>query len=356
MANPLSLGVLGCGNIGMVHLQSARTMDDVTVRAVADPVAANRERAREWDVENTYDDYADLLAAEDLDVAIVAVPPFLHRDAVEAAAAAGVDVFVEKPLARSVAEVDALLDAADAGGIRVGVDHTIRYQADVRAVRDAYAAGRIGHVPFASIVRVNDGPFERPPADGPIPTWPLDPEAAGGGALMELGVHLFDVLDWLFGDMEVLSAETARQLELPVEDAATVLCRSAETGTVATLHCGTYQWEELPEVNMGLRLEGVAGTLDSRDHVPDNFHAHAARSALSNLRARFGRTAPEPFEPTYYLRAHYDALSAFLDAIRAGESPPVDGAAGRRAVELAEAAYEAAETEPPIEAQRSEVP
>lgn len=349
MAEPLDVGVLGVGNIGMVHLQSARTMDDVTVRAAADPVPFHRERAANWGVDRTYDDYETLLAEEELDAAIVAVPPFLHRDAVERAAEEGIDVFVEKPLARSVEEADQLLSAADEAGISVGVDHTIRYQADVRAVQEEYASGQVGHVPFASITRINNGPFDRPPAEGPIPEWPLDADAAGGGALLELGVHLFDVLEWLFGDVEVLAAETSRQLDVPVEDAATVVCRSRETGTVVVLHCGTYQWEELPDVNMGLRLEGISGTLDSREHTPENFHAHAARSVLSNLRSRVSRTDPKPFEPTYYLQAHYEALSAFFTAIENGDRPPVDGEIGRRAVKLVEDAYDAAETERRIE-------
>ncbi|NKE37598.1 Gfo/Idh/MocA family oxidoreductase [Natronococcus sp. JC468] len=341
----LSVGVLGVGNIGTVHLKSALAMPDATVVAAADAVPANRDRAERAGVERTYDDYATLLANEELDAAVVALPPFLHAEAVERAAEYGVDVFVEKPLARSTEEADRMLETAARAGIAVGVDHTLRYQPDVVGVKSAYEDGDVGHVPYASITRLNDGPLGRPPAETAPPSWPLDPDAAGGGTLLELGVHCFDVLEWLFGELEVRAAATGRTLDIDVEDAATVLLRAPEAGTTITLHCGSYQWEELPEVNTRLRLEGITGTITNRDHLPEHFYAGAARAALENVASRVGVADRTVFGPTFYLRAHYDALADFLEAVRTGEEPPVSGRDGRRSLALAERAYDlAAET------------
>ncbi|WP_247004879.1 hypothetical protein [Halosolutus gelatinilyticus] len=133
---------------------------------------------------------------------------------------------------------------------------------------------------------------------------------------------------------------------MPVEDAATVLLRAPETGTAITLHCGSYQWEELPEVNTRLRLEGITGTISNEEFLPDNFYASAARAALSNVVSRFTGSEPDIFGPTFYLQAHYDALADFCEAVRENESPPIDGSDGRRALELAERAYELAASEP----------
>lgn len=341
-SSALSLGVLGVGNIGMVHLKSAVSMPDVEVVAAADAVPENRDRAERAGVSRTYDDYAALLESEELDAAVVALPPFLHAEAVERAAEAGVDVFVEKPLARSTEEADRMLETAREAGIAVGVDHTLRYQPDMVGVKDAYDEGRVGHVPYASITRLNDHPLGKPPADDAPPSWPMDPDAAGGGSLFELGIHCFDVLEWLFGDLEVRDASIGRTLDTDVEDAATVLVEAPETETTVSLHCGTYQWEQLPEVNTRLRLEGVTGTISNRDHLPGNFYAGAAKSALSNVASRLTGDDPDVFGPTFYLQAHYDALADFCDAIREGEQPPVDGADGRRTLALAERAYELA--------------
>jgi len=346
-SNALSLGILGVGNIGMVHLKSAAAMPGVTVVAAADAVPENRERAERAGASRTYDDYATLLNSEDLDAAVVALPPFLHGEAVERAAEAGVDVFVEKPLARTTDEADELLETARKAGIAIGVDHTLRYQPDMAGVKAAYDEGSVGHVPYASITRLNDGPLGRPPVENAPPSsWPLDADAVGGGSLLELGVHCFDVLEWLFGDLRVRDASMGQTLEIDVEDAATVLMEAPETGTTITLHCGSYQWEQLPEVNTRLRLEGVTGTISNQDHLPRNFYAGAAKSALSNVASRLTRDEPDVFGPTFYLQAHYDALADFCDAIREDEQPPVDGADGRRTLALAERAYElAAETD-----------
>ncbi|MFC6768345.1 Gfo/Idh/MocA family protein, partial [Natrinema soli] len=196
-----------------------------------------------------------------------------------------------------------------------------------------------------SITRLNDGPLGRPPVENAPPSWPLDSDAVGGGSLLELGVHCFDVLEWLFGDIRVRDASMGQTLEIDVEDAATVLMEAPETGTTISLHCGSYQWEQLPEVNTRLRLEGVTGTISNRDYLPRNFYAGAARSALSNVASRLTRDEPDVFGPSFYLQAHYDALADFCDAIREGEQPPVDGADGRRTLELAERAYELAAAE-----------
>ncbi|QRV17609.1 Gfo/Idh/MocA family oxidoreductase (plasmid) [Haloterrigena salifodinae] len=354
-SSAFELGVLGVGNIGMVHLKSALSMPGVEVVAAADAVPENRDRADRAGAARTYDDYTTLLEHEDLDAAIVALPPFLHADAVERAAEEGVDVFVEKPLARSTEEADRMLETAREAGIAVGVDHTLRYQPDMAGVKDEYDEGSVGHVPYASITRLNDHPLGKPPADEAPPEWPMDPDTAGGGSLIELGVHCFDVLEWLFGDLEVRDATMGQTLEIPAEDAATVLLRAPETETTITLHCGTYQWEQLPEVNTRLRLEGVTGTVSNRDHLRDNFYAGAAKSALSNVASRFTGDEPDVFGPTFYLQAHYDALEDFCEAVRNDETPPVDGADGRRTLELAEAAYELAAENDDAEIETPEV-
>jgi predicted dehydrogenase len=341
----VSVAVLGAGNIGSVHLQSADAVDGANVVAAADVVPENRHRAEHLGADRTYEDFRPLFRTEDVDVAIVALPPSLHRDAAETAMRAGCDVFVEKPFARNVAEAEAICETAEETGATVGVDHTIRYQDEMRAVKDAYDEGRLGHVPLATITRVNNGPFASPPDEGPISGWQLDPEMTGGGALLDLGVHLFDVLEWVFGECEVVGAQVDSTLDLPYEDAASVHLRATETGTIATLQCGFFQWEDPPDLNTSFRLEGIADSIDSTEFVPDNFLVNAGLAAAKNVaRAAVGGT-PDHFAPTYYYRAHYRAVEDFLTAVRYGDPAPVGAEEGRRSVELAAAAYDAANAE-----------
>lgn len=343
MTDEISVGVLGVGHIGTVHLQSARVIDGVSVAAVADAVPENRELAERLGAPKTYADYEELLAAEDVDAVVVALPPFLHAEAAERATEAGCHVFLEKPLARTAAEGREVIKAAEAADVSLGVDHTLRYQPDMVRLKEQFDSGATGHVPLCYVSRVNSGPFESPPATHEVPTWQLDPEATGGGAVMDLGVHLLDLLVWFFGDMEVRHAELERQLDLDYEDTASVTLKSTETGTVATLNCGYFQWEEPPDVNMTVRLDGVAGTVQSEDYVP-NFYLNAGRSAVENVLKRLGGASPDYFEPSYYYQAHYAALEDFLTAVREGREPPVSGEDGLRALELVEEVYAVADS------------
>ena len=349
MTDAVDVGIFGVGNIGTVHLQTALACDDVADVLVADIVDENRERALALGADRAYEAYEDLLATGDPEVVVVALPPFLHAEATVAAAESGCHVFVEKPFARDPDEAEAMLGAADRAGVSLGVDHTSRYRPEVRRAKARYDEGSIGHVPTCSIWRFNNGPFSAPPAGEPPASWQLDPEATGGGALLDLGVHLFDVLEWFFGDPSVEHATLDRTLALPYEDAATVVV-STESGTTATLSCGFFQWEDPPNVTGGMRLDGVADSLSSEEFMPSNFVSHAARSALENVGRRARGRAPEVFKPTYFYQAHYRALTEFIAAVTAGREPPVTGADGARAVELVTEAYRLAEE--PIEVTR----
>lgn len=342
----IRVGLVGVGHIGAVHAQSAMAMDGVSLVGAADVSSANRALARTLGAPAVYAEIDALLEAEAIDVAVVALPPFLHEEATRSAIEAGCHVFVEKPFARTTEEADRMIDAADEADVHLGVDHTLRYQPEMRELKAAYDSGRVGAVPLCHLARINNGPFEQPPETDRVPDWPLDAEATGGGAVMDLGVHLFDFLEWVFGDMSVRHAELGSQLELEYEDTALVVLRSEATGTLASAHCGFYQWEEPPAVNMQVRLDGVAESVSSAERVPD-FYRHAGKSALENVARRLLGKDPEYFQPTYYYRAHFEALQAFVEAIRDGREPPVSGGDGKRAIELVEETYAAAEVDGP---------
>ena len=342
----LSVGLLGVGNIGSVHLQSAQRIDGIEVTAVADARAENRQLASRLGVDRTYPDFRELLDAEPVDVVIVALPPFLHEKAVTRSVEAGCHVFVEKPFAVTTDEAAEMVRAADRADRFIGVDHTIRYQPEFRRMKEAVDEGRLGHVPLTFISRVNNGPFGPPFADQAIPDWQLDPASTGGGALVDLGVHLFDVLEWFFGEMGVRHAEMGRQLNLPYEDTAVVILKAKDQRTVATLTCGFFQWERPPKVNTYFRLDGIADSLENRTFVPDSLVQHAASSAAKNVWKRLRGDSPAYFEPTYYYQAHFEALRAFIDAVLANRQPPVDGTAGLRTMQLVEESYAAADFDP----------
>lgn len=341
MSEILRAGLLGVGNIGGIHLRSLSVMDDVDVTAVADVDADARERAREKTGCETYTDYKELLEDATVDFVVVSLPPFLHAEATIKAAEQGIHAFIEKPFSRTVEEGEQMVQAAADHDVTLGVDHTIRYQSDIRRMKQLYDEGRIGHVPIAYISRFNSGPFAEPSARAPVPEWQLDPEMTGGGVVFRLGVHLLDVLEWFFGEMTVEFAHLDGQLHSPAEDAAIVVLSTEGTNTMALLTCGTFQWESLPDVNMSFHLEGTTDHLENEMFLPDSLELHAAKSMMKNIAKRGQGKRAEVFKPTFYYQAHYNALEDFVQSLILDEQPPVSGQEGLRSIELAECIYDA---------------
>lgn len=343
MNKELRVGLLGVGNIGSIHLRSISVMDHASVTAVADADSRSRELAKERTSCNTYSDYKDLLENEDIDIAVISLPPFLHAQATIESAEQGAHVFVEKPFALSAAEAQTMIHAAHDHNVNLGVDHTLRYQTDIREMKRQFDRGTLGHVPLAYISRINNGPFSSPPERAPVADWQLNPEMAGGGVIFRLGVHLFDVLEWFFGEMSIEYVHLDSQLNSAVEDTATIVLSATDSNVTAVLTCGSFQWESLPDVNMLFRLEGTTNFLKNEVFLPDSFELHAVKSMVENVANQgFGRE-PEFFKPTYYYQAHYRALEDFIASVVQDERPPVSGRDGLRTIELAESAYGTAE-------------
>jgi predicted dehydrogenase len=191
MSRPrLRLGIAGCGWAGRRHREAAAAVEGVAVTAVADADAeARAERAAEWGVD-TYEGYGALVAEADLDAVVVALPHHLHEDAAARAARAGIDVLCEKPIARTVAEADRMLDAAAEAGVRLVVAESARYDPWTRAVEDLLADGDVGEPVFARYNWLHAfGGYGYERAD-----WLNDPERLGGGQWHLNGVHLVSPL------------------------------------------------------------------------------------------------------------------------------------------------------------------
>ena len=130
----------------------------------------------------------DALLAQDLDGVVIATPSALHAAQAEAALARGLAVFCQKPLARSAAESAGVVDAARRADRLLGVDLSYRHTEAMRRIRRLVAAGDIGDVFAVDLVFHN--------AYGPDKAWFRDPQLAGGGCVIDLGIHLVDLALW----------------------------------------------------------------------------------------------------------------------------------------------------------------
>lgn len=233
---PLRVGVIGCGNIAQrLHIPAWLEHPELgRIVAVADPSEPNRRVAGGLvglDDDALHASALDLIARPDVDVVDVCTPQHLRRDLLMAAAEAGKHILCEKPLAATPADACDAIAAADAAGVTVGIVHTYLWLPEIRAAREAIAAGRIGEV--RSVIVNHLGVVYEPGAARVGADWRHDPRSAGGGVLIDM-IHAVYVAEDLLGEpLQRVSAWLgAATADARVED--TALCRF-ETATMAAL-------------------------------------------------------------------------------------------------------------------------
>ncbi len=212
MSDPVRVAVVGAGAIAQVaHLPALRRLNGVHLAAICDNDASKaRALASRFGVPDVYDDIEDLLRNARLDAVVICTPNHLHEMHAVAALAAGVHVLCERPLALSLAGVERVLQASGRYGKRVSVAMNHRFRSDVQAVRGFLAGGELGTI---EAVRGGWHMFQSP---RDVPAWRLQPQQAGGGAFLDLGLPLLDLGLWLSG------------WSLPIRVSAALLRRGAD--------------------------------------------------------------------------------------------------------------------------------
>lgn len=182
------LGFLGVGWIGRHRMEAIAASGIVDVAAVADPSAECVASAKAAAADAAVAGGLDELLGMGLDGIVIATPSALHAEQAVRCLESGVAVFCQKPLGRTGDEVRRVVAAARAADRPLGVDLSYRETAAAVAIRERVRAGSIGTVFAADLVFHN--------AYGPDKAWFYDPALAGGGCVMDLGVHLVDLALW----------------------------------------------------------------------------------------------------------------------------------------------------------------
>jgi predicted dehydrogenase len=209
------LGFLGVGWIGRRRLDAIVESGVAEVAALADPAIDGMLPS------------LDELLAEGLDGVVIATPSALHAEQACAALDRGLAVFCQKPLALDGASARDVVGAARRADRLLGVDFCYRHTSAARSVREAISTGELGEVFAADLVFHN--------AYGPDKPWVADPALAGGGCVLDLGIHLVDLALWLLGAPAVCGV-TSRLHGRPLEHYAAVQIE-LETGAVLRLAC-----------------------------------------------------------------------------------------------------------------------
>lgn len=197
-ANPAALpklGFVGTGWIGRLRMQALLETQCAEFCFVHDPCSEAAAAAASLTPGITVSHSIDELVNEDLDGLVIATPSALHADHCKQALAHNKAVFCQKPLARTRNETTEVVAAARAADRRLAVDFSYRHLAGANLLKEIIAAGELGEVFAADLTFHN--------AYGPDKPWFYDVESAGGGCVMDLGIHLVDLAMWLLGNDEV---------------------------------------------------------------------------------------------------------------------------------------------------------
>ena len=208
MSQPrLRVGVIGAG-VGALHLAAYAQIPQVEIVALAE-LDDDRVRrvAAEYHVPQTYREYEHLLAAPDIDAVSVCLPNVLHAPVSIAALRAGKHVLVEKPLARNAEEARAIVAAAHAHDRVLMVSFDKRYRNDVQWIRQYIDSGALGQIYYAKAHWMRRAGIPR------LGSWFVSKEQAGGGPLIDLGVHVLDIAMYLMGEPRPLSVSASAYAE-----------------------------------------------------------------------------------------------------------------------------------------------
>ncbi|GEO14777.1 Gfo/Idh/MocA family protein [Microvirga aerophila] len=292
------LGFLGVGWIGRHRMQAILATGMVDVVAIADPSAEMAAEAGLLAPAAKLMTTVDDLLAEGVDGIVIATPSAMHAEQSIKALKQGVAVFCQKPLGRTTAEVQAVVDAAEAADRLLGVDFSYRSAEGMRRIRDIIRSGELGRIYAADLVFHN--------AYGPDKAWFYDPALSGGGCVMDLGVHLVDLALWSLDFPGVSSTssklfaggEPLRHCAGQVEDYA-IATVELDTGTAVQLACSWRLQAGCDAViaatfygtNGGVALRNVDGSF--YDFIAERYRGTSRETLASPPDAWGGRAAAE---------------------------------------------------------------
>ena len=234
----MNVAIVGCGLIGE---KRARNLGRHALVAVADTVVSQAQRVAAFGGSDCriYQDWQSAILQPDVELVIVATPNHLLTPVTLFALQQRRHVLVEKPAARSAAELAPVRRLAGETGCRVKVGFNLRYHPAIRKAFQIFDAGELGEPMF---IRARYGHGGRVGYDR---EWRADPQLAGGGELLDQGIHLIDLSRWLLGEFSEISGFAPTYFwDMPVDDNGFVLLKNP-SGKAAWLHASCTEWKNL---------------------------------------------------------------------------------------------------------------
>ncbi len=306
----VTLALLGAGFVADFYMQALAYVPHQRVVGVYSRTA---ERARafadRWRIPLATDRLDDLIALDSVDLYVVGLPTFLHRDVCVRLAAAGRSLLCTKPLGRNAAEARAMLDAVRANGVRHGYLETEVFTPALVKVKELIDRGAIGKV---ILVKSREAHF------GSHSSYNWDPELAGGGPLLLLGAHNVEFCRFMLGKpraLEVFAWTATMVHQTPLEDTALMLIRF-EGGGIGQVEV---DWTTRSGLDLRNEIKGTEGAIYTDVTGSTGIRAFTLKDAgyvLEKATVSTGWITPVADEPFTY--GYVSHLKHFVDALREG--------------------------------------
>ena len=325
----MKVGIVGAGRIGTRRAEIVHAFPGAELAAVADVDLAKAQAAAARFGGQATSRWEEVVTRDDVEAVVISTPNHLLAPVALAAIECGKHVLVEKPMGRTPEEVYRLVEAGRSKGVRIKAGFNHRYHPAIRRAWELAHQGVVGDLLF---IRARYGHGGRPHYEC---DWRGNPETAGGGELLDQGIHLIDLARWFLGDLEEAVGFTATSFWpiAPLEDNAFALLRSAR-GQVVSLHASWTQWKNLFSFEVygrdgALTVEGLGGSYGTE-------------------RLTWARRHPE-FRPPEEERVEFSdpdcswhlEWEEFVAAIRESRDPVGSGEDGLAAIQGVYAIYEA---------------
>ena len=342
----LRIGLIGCGEVcEHKHLPALRGIEGARVTAVAD---VNERQARHvaerYGIEHVFADARSLIDSGVADVIGALVPPAAHLEVAAMAVEAGRHVLVEKPLALAMEQADELVELESGHDVRILMGFHMRWHRLIRRAREYVQSGALG------LIESIHTTWNSPRSDVGIPDWKRR-RADGGGSIVEIGVHLFDLWRYLLGtEVEEVFAVSRHGSR---DDESAVVAAVLANGALASARLS-----ERTAHDMQVEICGTEGRVRVAGQRFDGFETYAQQETdgalQTRLRAmkRFFRELPRGIAHQRslgdYGNSYRGAWDHLLEAVRARRRPECTMEDGRAALRVALAAAASATEGRPV--------
>ncbi len=330
----IRFALVGCGSIAAKHVEAIGRIAGAAIAAVCDTDAAAARRLGEALGVPFFTTAVAMAEAVAFDVFSILTPSGDHAGQVLGLARFGRHFLIEKPMALRIDDADRMIAACDEAGAKIFVVKQNRYNPPAVALHRAIAAGRLGKLVMGT-VRVrwarHQAYYDQRPWRG---TWAQD-----GGVLTNQAAHHIDMLIWMMGEVESVSAMTATRLaDIEAEDTGVAILRFA-SGALGVVEATTGARPR--DLEGSLSVLGEKGAVEIGGFFMNELKTWNFAEPVAEDAEAFQRFGSTPKVAAWNLEQYLLGVIAAISENRAGL---VDGLSGRRSLELISAIYESAET------------